>query len=180
MSRGHWRGGTYVPWGGGRDEPGGMWLVVVLAIAILVFGTGWITHAARFVIGYVTGNEHGSEQLRSSAIGRAGDLTLIVDSVTRTRHFIRVGVVARNDSGATLTMHLGSLCQLAGDDGTPLTADPRSHWSDELPPGSKRRGNLVFEGHLPRSVRRASLTFTSIYGGPASITVPDIRLRRAT
>lgn len=34
---------------------------------------------------------------------------------------------------------------------------------------------LVFEGHLPRSVRRASLSFTSIYGGPDSITVPDIR-----
>lgn len=177
MSRGYWRGGTYVPWGG-RHESGGWGLIVVLAIAVLVFGTGWITGAARFVSGYVTGNEHGTEQLTSPVTQSAGGLTLTVQSVTRTRHFIRVGVVSRNNTGATLTMHLGGLCQLAGDDGKTLTADSyRSHWSDELAPGTKHRGILVFEGHLPRSATRASLSFTSIYGGPDSITVPDIRLK---
>jgi hypothetical protein len=157
-----------------------MWLIVVLAIAVLVFGTGWITHAARFVTGYVTGDEHGSERLSSPATQRANGLTLTVVSVIRTRHLIRAGVIGRNDSEATLTMHLGSLCQLAGDHGKTLTADSyRSDWSDDLAPRSLQHGTLVFEGHLPRSVSRASLSFTSIYGGPDSITVPSIRLRRS-
>jgi hypothetical protein len=155
-----------------------MWLIVVLAIAVLVFGTGWITDTARFVVGYVTGNEHGTELFRGSVSQNAGGLTLTVTRVTRTRHFTRVNVVSRNHSGATMTIHRGGLCQFTGEDGTKLSADTyRGQWSDELAPGTKQRGAVVFEGHLPRSVRRASLSFTSIYGGPDSITVRGIRLK---
>lgn len=58
-------------------------------------------------------------------------------SVTYTAYFTRVGVAARNQTGAAVSLPLYGYCLLTGCDGTTLQADPfRSCWSDTLAPAS--------------------------------------------
>jgi hypothetical protein len=156
-------------------------LAAALLISFLVIGVGgWaVTVGVRYAVGYITGNEQGTERLVQPATSSSGGLTLTVDSVVHTDHFTRVGVAALNETGSSLSLPLSGFCVFVGGDGTTLKADAfRSRWSETLAPGIRQRGTINFDGHIPKSVKRASLSFTQIFGpGGGSITVPDIMLR---
>lgn len=167
-----------------RPERRGMSLPLALLTALLVIGVGGlaVTEGVRYGVGYITGNESGTDRLaqRTSASASANGLIVTVEGVTYTAHFTRVDVAARNETGTTLDLPLFGYCVFTGREGTTLAADPfRSRWSTTLAPGSLQRGTIVFKGHLAASVRRASLSFTQIFGptGGGSITVRHLRLR---
>ena len=156
-------------------------LPVALISVVLVIGLGGlaVTTGIRYAVGYATGNEPGTNRLVRAASVRTKGLALTVQSVTYTAHFTRVEVAARNYKATSVSLPLYDNCVLTSGEGTTLEADPfRSHWSDELVPGSLQRGVVVFDGRLAESERKASLSFAQIYdldGG--SITVRDLRLR---
>jgi len=165
-------------------------LPAAILIAVLAIGLGgWgVAMGARYAVGYVTGNESGTEQLKRPARGTADGLTLTVESVQRTAHFTRVKIAARSTTDAfTFRLFLHG-CVLRGADGSTIEADMfRSRWTEELSPRSLQRGTVTFKGHLPGSVKRAELSFNDLFSfpaqfpspgpGPSSITVRDIRLR---
>jgi hypothetical protein len=168
-----------------RQRRRGTPLPVALVVAVAVIGVGgWaVTQGVRYGVGYVTGNEPGTERLEMQVSGGPDDLRLTVESVEQTTHFTRVGLVARNTSRdpAILTVYGNTF--LNGADGTSLQGDGfRSRWSETVVPGTLQRGTVTFKGHLPDSVRRASFSFALI-GGPfflhhqGSLQVSDIRLR---
>ena len=168
----------------GPPERRGTPLPVALLIAVLVIGVGgWgVTQGVRYAVGYVTGNEPGTERLLEPAGASADGLTLTVESVEQTAHFTRVQIAARNESQSPLTLPLFKNCLLVSEsgDGTALEAEPfKSRWSDQVAPGSLQRGTVTFGGHLPDSVARASFSFSTIFAfgsGPRSIKVSGIRL----
>jgi hypothetical protein len=133
------------------------------------------------VVGYITGNEPGTERLIKPVSARAGGLTLTVESVEHTAHFTRVRLAARNNTRTALSLPLFGNSVFVGDDGSTLEADPfRSRWSVTMAPGSVQRGAVTFNGHPSDAVTRASLSFAQIFGpGGGSITVRGIRLRPA-
>jgi hypothetical protein len=159
---------------------------LALPIAFFVIGGGgWaLTLGIRYAVGYATGNETGVDRMVGAPrSGASNGLELTVESVVETDHFTIVGVAARNRSNAAATLPLFGNCLLQGGDGTTLEADSfRSKWSQELPPGSFQRSTIVFPGHLPKTVHKARLSFSTIFGpivlegGPASLVVPNIRL----
>ena len=157
-------------------------LPIALLVAVLVIGVGGLglTLGARYVVGYVTGNEPGTERLRQPATGTSGGLTLTVNSVEQTAHFTRVRLVARNENSSAVSLPLFGNCVFQGGDGTTLEADSfRSRWSITLASGSLQRGTIIFKDHLPDRVRRARLSFAEIFGpSGGSISVTDLRLRR--
>lgn len=155
-----------------------------MSIILLVIGVGGfaLTFGVRYVVGYITGNESGTERLVQSATGSADGLTLVVESFVATDHFTRLEVAARNDSDISLTLPLFKNCLLVGADGTTLEADPfRSRWSDSIAPGGLQRGSITFPGHIPTRVSEARLVFSTIFGmgfgGPDSIFVESIQLK---
>lgn len=155
-------------------------LAGTLLVAFLVMGVGgWTaTLGVRYVVGYVTGNEQGTDRLVRPVTARSNGVTLTVEKVVYTDHFTRVRLVARNETGSSLSLPLSGFCVFVGEDGTTLTADSfRSRWSTTLAPGTRQSGTVTFDDHLPDSVKRASLSFTQIFG-PAggSATVRDIML----
>jgi hypothetical protein len=165
----------------GAREPRGTPLALALVIGLLALGGGgWaITEGVRLGVGYVTGNEPGTDRLVQPVDGTVGGLTLKVENVWHTWHFTRVRVAADNNSASSLSLPLFGYCHFTGQDGTTLEADAfRSRWSTELPPGVLQRGAITFKGHIPDAVRQASLSFR-IFGTPGgdSIVVRDIRLR---
>jgi hypothetical protein len=153
-----------------------------LLIAFLVLGVGGFGVAAgvRYAVGYITGNEPGTDRLVKPARASEHGLTLTVVSVTYTAHFTRVGLDADNATDTALSLPLFGNCVLNGADRTTLEADPsRSRWNPTLAPGSRQRGTIVFKAHLPDSVTRASLRFAHVFGSfeVDSISVNDIMLR---
>jgi hypothetical protein len=102
-----------------------------------------VTEAVRYGVGYITGNEPGTDRLKSPATASDDGLTLTVESVTYTDHFTRVRLAARNETETALSLPLFGYCVLIGADGTTLQADPfRSRWSDTLAPGSLQCGTI--------------------------------------
>lgn len=182
--RGDTRPGAHEPYRRyGATQKAGVPLPAVLLVALVVLGGGgWaLAQGVRYGVGYVTGNEPGTEQLLRPVTGRAGDLALTVESVKRTAHFTRVRAVASDHAAISLTLPLFGNCVLVGSDGTTLEADSfKSRWSQSLSPGSRQTGTIVFGGHLPSSVREAALRFSTIFwqgfGQPSSIAVTGIRL----
>jgi hypothetical protein len=144
---------------------------------------GWgVAQGVRYVVGYITGNEPGTERLIKPVSASAGGLTITVESVKHTAHFTRVRLAARNNTRTALSLPLFGNSVLVGEDGSTLEADPfRSRWSVTMAPGSLQRGAVTFNGHHPSdAVTRASLSFAQIFGpGGGSITVRGIRLRPA-
>lgn len=157
-------------------------LPLALVSVLLVIGVGGlaVTAGIRYAVGYATGNEPGTSRLVRPATARAEGLALTVQSVTYTAHFTRIDLAARNQTATSVSLPLFDNCVLTGSEGTTLEADPfRSHWSETLAPGSLQRGVVIFNGHLPASVRHAALSFTQIFSpGGGSITVRDLKLRR--
>ena len=159
-------------------------LPIAVLIAVLVIGVGGfaVTQGVRYVVGYITGNESGTERLIQPVRASASGLTLTVESVEHTAHFTRVELVARNQTGISLRLNLFETCVLSGDDGTTLKADSfKSDWSEEVPAEGVQRGTITFSGHLPDRVRRATLSFSTIFAqgfsGPRSIRVSGLALR---
>ncbi len=163
-----------------RAKPRGTRLPVALLTALLVIGAGGlaVTEGIRYAVGYISGNETGTERLVQPASATARGVAVTVQSVTYTAHFTRLDVAARNLSRETLSLPLYGYCNFTGSDGTTLGADPfRSHWSDTLPPGVLQRGVIVFNGHLDPSILEASFSFTQIFGpSGGSITIRHIKL----
>jgi hypothetical protein len=156
-----------------------------ILVVLLVIGVGGfaLTLGVRYVIGYLTGNESGTERLARPATGSAEGLTLSVESVVYTDHFTRLEVVTRNETGNSVSLPLFKNSLLVGGDGTTLEADSfRSRWSNTVAPGGVQRGTITFQGHLPDRVRRGRFGFTRVFamgfGGPDSIFVEGIRLKR--
>jgi hypothetical protein len=166
----------------GRQQERGTPLALALVIGLLVLGVGGfaLTQGVRFAVGYITGNEPGTDRLVRPVSGSADGLELTVENVWHTRHFTRVEAAARNSSGTSVSLPLFGFCVFSGQDGTTLRADPsRSDWSNDIPPGAFQRGTIVFNGHIPDAVRLARLSFSQIFGRPGggAITVDNIRLR---
>jgi hypothetical protein len=165
-----------------RNEQHGKPLAEVLLIAVLVLGLGgWVvTEAVRQGVESITGNAPGTERLIRPVTGHAGGLSLTVESVKRSADYISVRLAARNETGSPLTLPSDGTTVFVGTDGTSLTAFPfLGDWSETVAPVGTQRGTVVFMGHLSDSIKRASLTFTTIYGspGPDSITVSNIMLK---
>jgi hypothetical protein len=180
--RERWPGDVHAP-PPARHQRRGTPLPLALLIAVVVIGVGgWgVTQGVRYAVGYVTGNESGTERLVQEASGSVDGLTLTVESVEHTAHFTRVDLAARNDTGTPVTLPLFKNCVFVGADGTTLEADAfKSQWSEEVARGGLQRGTVTFGGHLPDAVTRATLSFSTIFRfGPhlPPISVPDIRLR---
>jgi hypothetical protein len=157
--------------------------VVLVVLWAFAAGAWFVTIGVRTAVGYVTGNEPGEEHLLRAVANTEQGLTLRVVSVKLTDHFTRVEVASRNGTGNTITLPLFKNCVFQGRDGTTLEAESfKSRWNDYLAPGSFQRGTITFNGHLPRSVRRATLSFATVFkqgfDGPDSIQVPGIRITK--
>jgi len=142
---------------------------------------GWgLTEAIRYVVGYATGNEPGTERLVRPAHNVVNRLRLTVDSVEQTRHFTRVHLTAHNDASGEIALPLFGNCTFHGSDDTTLKADPfRSDWSESIPSQSRQGGTVIFKGHVPDDVTRADLRFAVMFGfgvsgigQPRSLVVP--------
>jgi hypothetical protein len=158
----------------------GAFLTIILVLGI---GGTVIAGGVRYAVDYFTRNDHGTSRLLRPATASTGLLTLTVESVLYTADYTQVGVAARNQTSGELTLPLYGNCLFTGSDGTTLNADSfNSKWSEALAPGITQRGEITFPGHLPGSVLRASLSFTTIFGtlsGDNSITVHAITLTPA-
>ena len=151
-------------------------------VVLLVIGGGGIAVAAgvRYAVGYVTGKETGTPRLAGPQVARAGGLNLRIEDVEHTPHFTRVELVGQNRGSATVTLPLFGNCVLSDDEGATLEADPfRSDWADSLAPGTRRRGVIIFPGHLTAASTTASFSCATVFGpgGGGSITVTGLRLR---
>lgn len=151
-------------------------------VVVLVIGGGGIAVAAgvRYAVGYVTGKETGTPRLAGPQMARAAGLSLRIEDVEHTAHFTRVELVGQNRGSATVTLPLFGNCVLSDDEGATLEADPfRSDWADSLAPGTRRRGIIIFPGHLTAASTTASFSCATVFGpgGGGSITVTGLRLR---
>jgi hypothetical protein len=158
--------------------------VPLLAAALLLLvlcggGAAAATYGSKFLGGWLTGDEKGTNILAGPATGEAGPLKLTVDRAEQTRNFTRVHLAGTNSGDQSAKLVIGFV-QLTGDDGTTLKADPfRSDWPEDVTPGRAGvAGWLVFKDHLPPGTTSASLTFTTIFGpGGGEISVSDIPLQ---
>lgn len=166
-------------------DPGGRapFAAAMLAVAVVVGIAGLVlTLAVRFAVGWVTGDESGSERLVEAKSVTSQGLTLSVESIEQTRHFTRVTAVATSEVGNTVTLRVFGSATLQAGDGTTIEADAfRSDWVEKLPPGGTRRGVIVFGGHLPDEARFARFAFATVFRqgfhGPENIAVVGMRLR---
>jgi hypothetical protein len=157
--------------------------LVAILVALVVCGGGGlaITTGARYVVGWVTGKEDGTDRLVQAASARSGNVTLTVNRVLSTSHFTRVELTVQNSGSDSVTLPVYGNCTFTGAEGTVLAADPfRSQWSETVPPGALQRGTVTFSGKLPDEVARASLSFSHVFVlGGGAITVSGIALRPA-
>jgi hypothetical protein len=162
-----------------RREQSGTPLLLALIIGLLVLGIGGVavTQGVRFAVGYVTGNEPGTDRLIGQPEGSSGGLTIRVEHVWHTRHFTRVQATTTNKRSMSVGLPLG-FSHLIGR-GRTLEADQfRSDWPTDHPPGAVQRGTIVFKGHLPDAPTEASLSFM-IFGLPGgTLTVTPVKLKR--
>jgi hypothetical protein len=158
-----------------------------LVAVVLVLGLGGIiaTAGIRYVTGYVTGDEPGTDRLVQPVTNEVSGLSLTVTKFEETRHFTRLTVTVTNGVGNSLSLPLFGNSLVVGGDGTALEADSfRSDWSETVASGVRQSGTITFSGHLPAGVRRARLVFSTVFeqgfDGPDSIQVTDLRLRPRT
>jgi hypothetical protein len=115
------------------------------------------------------------ERLTRPVTQSKSGLTVTVKSVKQSEHVTRVVLVARNDTGVALRLPLhGGYCLFVGG-GKPLQPEPfAGGWQEVVAAGGEpQSGTITFEDQLPDSVGRATLSFTTIFGGgPHSIRVP--------
>jgi hypothetical protein len=155
-----------------------------LVVVLVVIGGGGLVvgGAARYGMGWITGNERGSDRLVAPVTAHVGGLSLTVTRVEQTTHFTRVTVTVKNQSDIAVTMPIdGGNCQLIAGDGTTQKALAfRSEWNESLGQGAVRTGVVVFGGHLPADANRARVAFDHLFAssgsGPGSIVVANLQL----
>jgi hypothetical protein len=155
-------------------------LVGVLVMLVLCGGgVAAASFGTRYVGGWLTGDETGTDHLAQERTARAGDLTLTVGRVMLTRHFTKVELSATNAGETPISLPISGNCHLIPDgDRQRLEGDPlRSHWSEQVPPGQTVRGTVTFPS-LPEGVSTVSISFGTIFGElrDASIAITDISL----
>jgi hypothetical protein len=167
-----------------RTPRTGMSLPASLLTVLLVVGAGGFaaTLGVRYVVGYVSGNEAGVDRLVQPVTKESKGLGLTVEKFEETWHFTRLTLTVVNDVGNSLSLPVYSNCVLVGADRTTLQADAfRSDWSETVADGSRQTGTIVFNGHLPPGVLRASVAFSTVFEqgfkGPSSIRLDGLRLR---
>lgn len=159
-------------------------VAVLVVLAVCTGGAGGSAWAVQYAGGFVTGHEDGPDLLLDEASATAGPLTLTVHAVLHTAHFTRVDLSGANAGDDSMRLALFETCFLTAASGQTLKADQRrSDWPEAIPPGGTVRGFVTFGKHLPPGTATASLAFDVVFvqgpGGPASITVRDIRLAAA-
>lgn len=161
------------------------WSVPTVLICLIV-GAGILglvlTSGVRYAAGWVTGDEPGVDRLTETVAVDAQGLSVSVTAFEETRHYTRVRVQMSNGVGNPVTLPLFGNVSLVGGDGTPLEIEHRrSDWTPSLNPGVRQNGVLLFGGHLPDGVTRATLQFHTVFEqgfeGPDSLTVPGLVLR---
>jgi hypothetical protein len=165
----------------------GLSLPAALFAIVLILGVGGFaaTLGIRYVVGYISGNEPGTDRLVQSVAIEAQGLTVRVTKFEETRHFTRLTVTVRNHVGKSLSLPLFKNCVVVGGNGTTLEADAfRSDWSESIAAGARQSGTITVTGHLPAGVRRASLAFSTVFEqgfeGPDTIRVTGLRLSPRT
>jgi len=150
---------------------------VAVLTALLIFGVAGfaVTAGVRYAVGWITGNETGTERLVGTAATESEGLRMAVTSVQDTAHFMRVDATVSNQTGNTISLPLG-FCSLIGGGGTALRADDfRSDWPNSFGDGTRIKGTVIFGGHLGDGARHADLSCDSVFaqgfGGPRSIRV---------
>ncbi|GAA1288159.1 hypothetical protein Psi02_71810 [Planotetraspora silvatica] len=154
---------------------------VLLVIALCGGGAAAVALGVRYVGGYVTGDETGTNVLRAQKTTTSGSLTLTVRRILVTSHFTRVELSARNRGSESLSLPVYGYSQLSAADGTTLSGDPfRSRWPTAVPPGVRVDGVVVFPGHLPSDTKRASFSFTHVFSLEADhATVANLAIKPA-
>jgi hypothetical protein len=170
-----------------RPARGGMSVPAALVAVVLVIGLGGFgaTWGIRYAVGYLSGNEPGTDRLVQQVTNQSEGLALTVTKFEETRHFTRLTVTVENGVGNSLSLPLFGNCLAVGGDGSTLEADSfKSDWSESVAPGVRQTGTITFSGHLPDGVRRARLVFSTVFeqgfDGPESIQVPGLRLSPRT
>lgn len=152
---------------------------VLVMLVLCGGGVAAATFGARYIGGWFTGDETGTDALAQARSATAGDLTLTVGRVILTRHFTKVEMSATNAGERTLSLPVFANCHLIPDgDHETLAGDSfRSHWPEQVPAGQTVRGTVTFPT-LPDGVSTVSVSFANIIGqfGDTSITVDDITL----
>jgi hypothetical protein len=149
---------------------------IIIAILAVLIGVGVggfaLTAGAKYVGGYLTGNESGQDRLIKPVAKAGGGLTVTVENVTYTGHFTRVEVKLVNAGKESMNVPLDAT--LAGAEGEALRADAsRSDWPGSIPASGTEHGTITFKGHLPESASTANLTLKS---GGTTLTVPGLAL----
>ncbi|TDX03907.1 FHA domain-containing protein [Kribbella sp. VKM Ac-2566] len=158
-------------------RPGRLTVSVLVAIAVVLVGVGIggfaVTAGAKYVGGYLTGNETGEDRLIKPVSKPGTGVMMTVENVTYTSHFTRVEVKLVNTAKEAITVPIAGTTFTAAD-GTALRADPgRSAWPKRIATGGTEHGTLTFKGHLPDSATTAVLTFKS---GSTSFAISNIAL----
>jgi hypothetical protein len=151
---------------------------IIIAIVVVLLGVGVggfaLTAGAKYVGGYLTGNESGEDRLIKPVAKPTGSLTVTVENITYTSHFTRVEVKLTNGGKQPISLPLTNTATLAGADGTALRADTsRSQWPGSIPNGGSADGTVTFKGHLPDATTSATLTLKS---GDTAVDVSGLKL----
>jgi hypothetical protein len=166
----------YQPYG--KREQGGTPLLLALVIGLLVLGIGGVavTQGVRFAVGYVTGNEPGTDRLVGQPTGRSNDLKITIEHVWHTRHFTRVQATTTN-LGSSVSLPL-AFTHLIGGGKTLDAGQFRSDWPTDHPSGAVQSGTITFKGHLPSERTAASLSFMIFGPGGGDLVVRPITLKQ--
>lgn len=162
----------------GRSLP---FAIITTIVVAGVLGLG-LTAGVRYAAGWVTGNEPGVDRLAQTVTVEDRGLSMSVTAFEETRHFTRLRVQVTNDVGNSISLPLFGNVSLVGADGTAIEVDHRrSDWNTRLNSGVRQNGTLIFDGHLPDQVARATLQFNTVveqgFDGPDDITVAGIELQ---
>jgi hypothetical protein len=165
-------------------HPGPRLGVLVGWLVGLVLVVGGAAYGISYGIGYVTGDERVVEdRLAAPASGRAGPLTISIESVGVTDHYTKVTLTAVNTSDTPLTIPLFGNCQLIDEFGTSLTpkmsigtGEPISVPTGGIP----IRRTIVFDGRPAPGASTLTVSISTLFwqgpGGPRSLQVTDIGL----
>jgi hypothetical protein len=151
----------------------GKWLLVALLVVIVIGGGA--AYGISYGISYATGNETvQAERLVAPASGTALGVTVSVEKVDVTAHYIKVRLTATNRNRQTATLPLFGNCQLIDGSGTILKPGSLFGGLDpiDVPPnGTPISATITFRGKLSPAATTLSLGFNTVFG----ILSPDER-----
>jgi hypothetical protein len=154
----------------------------------LVLVVGGAAYGISYGIGYVTGDERVvAERLAAPASGRAGPLTISIESIGITDHYTKVTLTAVNASDTPLTIPLFGNCQLIDEFGTGLTPKMSIGTGEPIsvPTGGVPiRTTIVFDGRPAPGASTLTVSISTLFwqgpGDPRSLQITDIDLVSTT